>query len=503
MRSDSPTHPPAESSNKSSDLDASFLSNIAWSAAAKWSAQGAAWLSTIIVARLLTPEDFGLMGMAALFIGVVTMLTEMGVGLSVLVLRELTEEQLAQLNSVALLMGVVGFAASMVAAQPIASFFNAPKVSGIVRVLAATFVLGGLRSIPLALLQRTLRFKRVAAIETIASLASAVTVASLAIAGFGYWALVLGQLAQVAASAILVVASKPTSFRRPRWEALRRALGFSKTIVVGNSAWYVYSNADFLVAGRLLGTTALGIYSFGWNIITVALDKVSTLVNAVTPAYFSALQTDRKGLRRMLLGITEVLALLIFPATAGIALVASDLVPLVFGAKWAGAVPVIQLLAVFNAMRMLRPVVNNVLINIGEERFTMWVGVCSAVIFPVGFLLASRFGPVGIAAAWLALYPTTSAAIYWRLFRSGVASGSDYWGAISPAASATAIMILAVGFARLALSHSPPVWRLAAAVALGVTVYACTLWFGYRSRVERFVRIFAQVRRGARVAEKA
>jgi PST family polysaccharide transporter len=297
-------------------------------------------------------------------------------------------------------------------------------------------------------------------------------------------------------STTLVVASSPTSFLRPRWRALRRALTFSKTIVVGNSSWYIYSNADFLVAGRLLGVNALGIYSFGWNLISVALEKVSTLINALTPAYFSALQKDPQGMQRMLLGVTEALALLLFPATVGIALVAPDLVPVVFGTKWTTAVPVIQVLAICNAMRVLGPVVSNVLMNAGSERFMMWMGVSSAVIFPLGFLLASRFGPVGIAAAWLVLYPATAAVIYWRLFKRGITSGLAYFSAIWPAASSTGIMAIAVSLARHALIDESAVWRLAATVSIGAAVYPLTLWFGYRSRIDRFVRAVLRARRG-------
>src|SRR2546425_8629430 len=106
---------------------------------------------------------------------------------------------------------------------------------------------------------------------------------------------------------------------------------FSRHIIVGRLAWYVYSNADFLVAGRILGKVALGLYEVGWNLANVPIEKITSLVGQVTPAVFSAVQRDHAALRRYLLRVTEGLALITFPASLGLALVAPDFVLLTLG----------------------------------------------------------------------------------------------------------------------------------------------------------------------------
>lgn len=472
------------------NLDRSFASSVAWAAIAKWSAQLATWAATIVLARLLTPNDYGILGMAAVFLGVVAILSEMGVGTSVLVLRDLTDEQIGQLNSLSLIMGLVGCAATIAAAVPLGHFFRSPELPKVLRVLSLTFLISGFRSVPLALLQRELRFRRIAALEATASVLAAASAVALAVAGGGYWALVLSQMVMVFTGTALLAWSRPQPIARLRWSVIGSATKFSNRVLVGRLSWYVYSNADFFVAGRMLGSVALGIYSFGWQLTSVALDRVATLINAVTPAYFSALQKDPAGLRRMLLGVTELLTMIIFPATTGIALVAPDLIPLVFGDKWLPSVPVIQLLAGYGLLRTMRPVLNNVLMNAGEARFLMWVGVGSAIAFPLAFLAAVPYGPTGIAAAWLLLYPVSMAVAYYRIFSIGIVTPRDYIHAVRPAIQATAVMALTVyAVRRWLLSDVSQPLRLAVAVVVGAMVYVAVFWVLHRDRIERLLRV--------------
>src|SRR5207249_9080683 len=111
---------------------------------------------------------------------------------------------------------------------------------------------------------------------------------------------------------------------------------------IARLCWYASANADFLMAGRILGKAALGLYNVGWTLASVPVDKVATLVGQVTPAFFSAVQTDRAAIRRYLLGITEGIALITFPISLGLALVARDFVLVVLGSKWQASIAPLQ-----------------------------------------------------------------------------------------------------------------------------------------------------------------
>ena len=122
-------------------LDRSLLRGVAWTATAKWASQALSWVSWLIVARLLTPEDYGLVGMAAIYLGLITLLSEFGLGTAVLAVRELSVEQINQLNSLAVVLGLASLLASCVVAIPLGGFFHAPQLPLVVVAMSATFVI--------------------------------------------------------------------------------------------------------------------------------------------------------------------------------------------------------------------------------------------------------------------------------------------------------------------------------------------------------------------------
>jgi PST family polysaccharide transporter len=216
-------------------------------------------------------------------------------------------------------------------------FFGTPELRSVVVVMSIPIVFGALRTVPTSLLERDLRFKLLAGIETIQVCFQAFVVVALALAGFGYWALILGSVVGAVVSTALILTYRPSGFAWPRPASIRSALVFSNRVLVSRVAWYVQSNADFLVAGRVLGQAALGVYTLAWTIASAPVDKITALVTRV--AFPSLRASGRRGaLRRYLLNLTEGLAVLTFAAGAGLALVADDLVHVVLGSKWEAAI---------------------------------------------------------------------------------------------------------------------------------------------------------------------
>ena len=170
----------AASSQDGRHFDASFVTSVFWTGVAKGSSQLISWLATFLVARLLTPEDYGLVGMATVFLGVVTIVSEFGLGTTIVTLRDLSERQIAQLNTVAIALGVACFTVCCAAAVPLGLFFHSEALPRIVVVLGTTFPLTAFRIVPNALLQKDLRFRRLGLLETVNVLVLSVTMVLLA-----------------------------------------------------------------------------------------------------------------------------------------------------------------------------------------------------------------------------------------------------------------------------------------------------------------------------------
>ena len=190
MAASESAHGPAQGVNR--NLDHTLLRGIAWTGAVKWGSQVMSWLSTIVVARVLAPSDYGLVAMATAFLGLVALVNEFGLGSAIVMVRTLRQEQVAQLNSLALLLGLSGFLVACVAAVPVAIFYDAPDLPWVLVVLGGTFLTAGLCSVPNAILEKALRFKTLAFIEGGQSFTNAVFTVTLALLGFGtgrwYWA---------------------------------------------------------------------------------------------------------------------------------------------------------------------------------------------------------------------------------------------------------------------------------------------------------------------------
>src|SRR6266571_1767854 len=463
---------PSEDSTVARGLDRAVVSGIAWTAIAKWTTQLLSWACTLVVARLLVPGDFGLVGMATVYLGLVQIINEFGMGAAILQDRRLEASDIARLGGFSLLLGSCLCVVSLLGAPLVAQFYHEPTVGKIIRVLSLTFVTGACEIIPRTLLTREMQFKRLALVDSLAALSSSLTTLALAVLGVGWWALVCGFLAGSATRTVSVIRLRP---HRLAWPGEFRKLGGSLTfgmhLVVANFAWYAYRNADLAIIGRVLGRVALGAYDVGVMIASVPLERVNDLVNRVMPPVFSAVQHDKAALRRYFLLVTEGIALLTFPAAAGVALVAQDFVPLALGAKWEAAVTPLRILALAAAFRSLGPLLSQVLIYAGYPARNTQYTIAAALVLPPLFLLGTLWGMAGVAVVWLVAQPIVSLATAYRhAFRVMDLPPRAYARALWPAISCVLVMS---AFVLVLQARVLPLLPLAQRFGLEVLAGAC------------------------------
>ncbi len=478
-------------------LDKSLLHGIAWSGGVKYLSQFLSWSSALVVTRLLTPADYGLVAMATVYLGLITLISEFGVGASIVTLRDLRKDQIRQLNCFAVLLGLAGFIVSIFVAYPLSWFFRAPKLPPVVIVMSLAFVINSFKSVPGAVLEREMRFKSLSMIDGTRAVILAIGSITFALLGFRYWTLVMGAILGAAVSTLMMLRTHRERFQIPKVSGVRRALTFSSHILGSRLSWYLYSNSDFAVAGRVLGQVPLGNYTVAWTLANVPLQTVSNLVASVTPSLFSAVQKDKSELRRYLLNLTEGLSLITFPLTVGLCLVAHPFVLVVLGAKWLPMVMPLQLLAVYASVRAITPLLTPILNVTGDARYGMQVGFLTLALFPAAFLAGSHWGTAGIAAAWMVVHPFCMSFIFRRVFRRVELSGWEYLRAIRPAIEATVVMTVAVVFTKVLLRpyHAKPILGLSTQVAVGALAYIGTILLFHRDRIDAIWRRFKQARR--------
>jgi len=467
-------------------MDHSLARNLTWRAAGDWVSQLLSWASLLIVVRLLTPADFGIVAMAVILLPYLRYLADFGIPRTIVNLQELTDDQIAQLNTVGALLGVAGFLAAALVAKPFAAFFHVPALAAVVTVTCMALVPEGLRTVSEGLLSKEMRFGVLSWFEAIRATVAALVTLVLACFHFGYWSLVFGNLVGTVARAALIVAWRPHRYAMPRLRSIREALRFGRHLAVSSVAQNSYMRLDNLTAGKVLGQTALGYYGLAWTLANVPVEKVATLATVVVPSYLAAVQNDHAALRRYLRTLTEAIALLTFPATIGISLVAPELVPLVLGHKWENMIAPLEVLCFYAGFRSVLALVPKVLTAVGNPRYVMWNDLAAMVILPIAFYIGSRWGTGGIAWAWVVAYPVVFVPLYRKTFQAIGMPLGEYLRALRPAIDGVVAMVLAVLAVKRAAHSLHVVPLLALETAAGAIVYSAVLVLFHRPRVMAF-----------------
>ena len=477
-------------------LDHSLVSGMAWTAILRWSAQIISWMGTFYAARLLKPADYGLVAMAMLAIGLARMVEDFGMDAILVQDRAIVGGAQARLAGLLLALGVALSALFALAAQPIAWFFDEPKLVWMVVALSAVFVTDALQIVPRAQLQRTLQFRRLGLVQLVQVLATQVTLVVAVTLGLGHWSLIVNTLAGALVVTIVLCVWSPFSLRWPgELASLKSPLKQGWRILASRAAWYGYSNADQAIIGKMLGPEALGAYSFATTFSTLAQQEVGSIVSRVVPGIFSEVQNRADELRRYFLMLTELLAAVAFPLSIGLALLADLLIPALLGAKWNAAIAPLQLLCLYSTFLSSQLLLSHVLMWTGQFRVNMWCTLLICATMPLVFLVAVRGGAVGIAWAWAVVFPIVNIPQFFYAFRTVNIRVADWLDALWPAIAGCLAMSAAIFALRWALPATVPLpVKCAALIALGALVYPAVLWLGFRARAMRFIALAKTLR---------
>jgi len=367
----------------------------------------------------------------------------------------------------------------------------------LVIVSSATFLTGSLQVVPRALLAKDLDFRRLAWADATEGIVTTFATLTFALLGLHFWALVLGPIVGRTTSTIVVAAWRWHRVAWPRdFGSIASAVAFGWHMVVARVAWYLYSNADFAVVGRVLGKVPLGGYTFGWQISSIPIERVTALVMGVTGPVFSTVQSDKATLQRYLRNLTEGLAFITFPVAIGLALVADVFVLTLLGEHWRPAIVPLRFLALSAALRSVTPLLPQIIVSTGSSKQNMQFTMVAALVMPLLFWVGARWGTGGVAIAWVLGYPAFVLPLFLaKVLRITGMTLGDYLRALSPAAWASLVMAAVVLCVRAA---TPPTWpvglELATQSLAGAATYAAVLYAVHRARMLEFLGLIRSLR---------
>lgn len=453
-----------------------------WSVASFAISQSIGSLLYLPLARLLTPEDFGVIAEASLVVVGLTLMAELALTRSLIRLTGNRAELAQATFMLSIVAGVLGAALCALAGAPLAAIYGEPALRLILPLMAASVLFSALGTVPHALLSRELDFRRKTLPETISIGVGGLAALVAALLGAGLYSLVVYSLTRQGLSSIVawaVIDWRP-SFRRPDRATVRRILGFGLPASGGDLALYARLNADYAIAGRTLGADRLGVYTLAWSCAAGPAALITSFFGGVGYATFARLQRDRDRLRAIYLSATRLIACVALPLFLGAVMLRQELVDVLYGERWADMVgPLLPLFLLQCIREVCRPGAALTLAT-GHNRLYALCGIVALPLTIVAVLIGSRFGIVGVS--WAVLIAVGASSLVWPSIAFVVLrpSAADLWHTarlplLLTAASTPSVLVTDLLLARTPVPDAIRLLAamLAGAAAFGLALYLC------------------------------
>lgn len=388
--------------NGSRSLRQQTISGIGWSTVGSVGKQGSQFILSVILARLLTPEDFGLLGMVIVFTGTSTIFNDLGFGIALIQKKSIGEQHLSSVFWLNLGMGLLLTAVGLLLAPLIASFYSEPRLLPLIRIASSSFFIGALGIVQKNIFSRNMQFRVLAIIDLLAVLFSGSIAIGMALSGFGVWSLI-GQLLCTTGlrTFLLWIYSHWHPRFIMRWQAIIELWSFSSNLLGSQLLNYGIRNIDYLLIGRFVGSVGLGIYTRAYTMMLLPTNQITAAVGRVMFPALSQIQDDLPKVKHIYLYANRIIALLTMPLMFGLLVVAKPFVLTLLGSKWEAVIPVLQILCLIGIRQPLSSTVGWIYQSQGRTDLMFRWSILAFVVTTVFFFVGVRWGVIGVATAYM------------------------------------------------------------------------------------------------------
>lgn len=448
------------------------ISGLTWSVGLKFLGQSLTWLITIFIMRRLSPQDYGLMGMAGIAITYLAAVNELGLAAFLIQNRTLDVKMISQIFGLLLVVNVGLFVSCFLLAPIISSFFSEPRLVGLIRLLAVQFILAAFVVIPQSLIDREMLFRQKSTVDLVSAIFSSLTTLTLVLNGFGVWSLVWGSLTLRLFRTVGLNLIKPyLHLPRFSFKKMRQCISFGGYVAVARMLWLLYINSDILIVGKLLGKQLLGYYNVALTLASLPMEKISGALNQVAFPAFASIQNDIQQATKNFLKAVRIMSLLAFPVLWGISSVAPQLMELLIGKRWAAAILPLRILGIIIPVRMISTLMGPTLLGLGRPDIAVHNVITAALLLPLGFLVGCQWGIAGVSISWVTVFPIVFLINLKRLtgvLRIGPLNVIS--SMFRPLVGATLMYIVVVAMG-VVISQFDPSFRLVLSITCGAVTY--------------------------------
>jgi O-antigen/teichoic acid export membrane protein len=361
-----------------------------WVFALRITNRGLGLIRTIVLARLLAPEDFGLLGVAMLSISTLDTFSQTGFQAALVQKKENVESYLDTAWTVSAVRGVILFVLLFFSSPLVSRFFNSPQATLIIRIIAVTVLLSGLKNIGVIFFEKELEFNKKFFYQLSGALTNFSVAIVLALVLKNVWALVWGGLAssfvQLFMSYIVHPYRPKVRFKKTKFAELFR---FGKWLLAQSIVIFLITQGDDIFVGKMLGVTALGFYQMAYLISNLPATEITHVISGVTFPAYSKMQDDLERMKEACLKVLGLTGAISIPMSAGIFVLASELTQVIFTKKWMPMVTALQVMCLFGAMRSIAATFGPVYRAIGRPDIPLRINIAHLlslclIIYPLG-----------------------------------------------------------------------------------------------------------------------
>jgi O-antigen/teichoic acid export membrane protein len=450
------------------------LSGLRWVVASSAILQITRAVVAIVLARMLSPSDYGIAVLVLVFASLVLVFSDLALGAAVVQREVLTDDDRSTAFWVSVGAGLVFMSAGLALAGPIANLYGQPAVEPLCRVLSLSFLISSLQVIPEALMLREMRFRALELRMMTATLVGGAIAIAIAASGGGAWAIIGQQVTTVAVSASLLLAlSKWRPALRFSAESARSMGTFSAYMVGHRLLFYLHRNADNFIIGRFVGTAALGAYAVAYNVMLAPFSKLGDPLQRVMWPTLTRMQNEPERIAANWLRVNRLLAMVTIPSLIGLVVVAPDFIALVLGDRWKAAVPLVQVLAWVGMLQALQGLNIDILMARNRTATIFRYSVFFTIAHIAAFVIGVHWGVLGVAIAYAISSTVVEPVLTVLTSRSIEMSPWRFVRNLLPIFIAGLIMGVVVAGARDVLLHAGVelLPRFAISVALGSAVF--------------------------------
>ena len=367
-----------------------MISGIFWTAVQKYSGLIVQIIVTAILARLLTPEDFGVVAVATVLIAFFTLFTDMGIGPAIIQKQDLTKDDLNSIFSFTIWGGILLAVLFFWTAYPIGTFYKEDSLALICQLLSVNLLFAAWNIVPNALINKNKRFKFIAERTLLLQVICGIISVFAAYQGLGLYALLISPILTSIGVFILNYRQYPLQFSwQIRTDALKKIFSYSSFQFLFNFINYFSRNLDKLIIGRFFSMNELGYYEKSYRLMMLPLQYVTNVITPVMHPILTSLQNDYKSLAEKYNKIIKLIATISFPLGAFLYFAADDIIYIVYGDRWGKAIPVFQILALSLPLQMILSTTGAIYQAAGKTNWLFYGGLSNTCCTVIGFIIAA------------------------------------------------------------------------------------------------------------------